>query len=331
MLLPFFLPFLLPFLPFSHPYPEQALGNLDFPDPSITYDPRTQKWYSFATQSASIHVQAASSPFFFPSTWSLLPKVDLLPVPGKWVNSVNPLIWAPDVHYINSSSTGQKWIMYYSGLLSGSEYHCVGAAVSYTGILGPYEAGDEPYICPVEQGGAIDASGYEEDGKRYVVYKVDGSAKGPGGPCGNGIPPGEPTPLRLQEVYWDDGVTKIGEEVELLDRDSELDGPLIEAPNLVKIEGKWVLFYSSHCYNSGDYDVKYAVSEEGVKGPYVRGGQLIGKLRGNFGFRSPGGASAVVLESGRGGMVFHADCGVGRCMWETEWVMGRDGVVGVVE
>ncbi|KAK3985054.1 family 43 putative glycoside hydrolase [Cladorrhinum sp. PSN332] len=323
---------LLPFLPFTTPAPQTTLGNLDFPDPSITYDPTTQKWYAFATQSDSIHVQVATSPSFPVSTdWTYLSHTDILPVPGKWVNPCSPRIWAPDIHFLNSTQT---WIMYYSGLLSGSGYHCIGTAVSNTSILGPYTAHDEPFVCPTPEGGAIDASGFlnEEDGTRYVIYKVDGSAKGPGGPCGNGIPPGEPTPFRLQQVDPDDGVTKIGDEVEVLDRDPELDGPLIEAPSLVKVGSRWLLFYSSHCYNSEDYDVKYAVSENGVKGPYVRGGQLIGKEKRDFGFVSPGGASGIVVDqSGKGAMVFHADCPAGRCMYETEWVMGIDGIVGVVE
>ncbi|KAK4160084.1 glycosyl hydrolase [Cladorrhinum sp. PSN259] len=334
------------FLPFTTPTPLETLGNLDFPDPSVTYDPFTQKWYAFATQSNTIHVQVASSSSFpgaNPSKWEYLPQTDLLPVPGKWVNSTAARIWAPDIHFINATQT---WVMYYSGLLSGSEYHCVGVAVSNTSsILGPYTAEEEPFACPASEGGAIDASGFydREEGTRWVIYKVDGSAKGPGGLCGNGVPPGEPTPFRLQQVDAKDGITKIGEAIEVLDRDPEVDGPLIEAPSLVKVGGgggggggcgaKWVLFYSSHCWNSDEYDVKYAVSQRGVKGPYERRGQLIGKKREDFGFVSPGGASAIVVENdgGGGAMVFHADCPAGRCMYEAEWVIGVDGIVGVVE
>lgn len=40
-------------------------------------------------------------------------------------------------------------------------------------------------ICPLSQGGAIDASGYDDNGQRYVVYKVDGNSIGHGGACGN--------------------------------------------------------------------------------------------------------------------------------------------------
>jgi hypothetical protein len=50
-------------------------------------------------------------------------------------------------------------------------HHCVGAATSDT-ILGPYTAQDSPLFCPLSQGGAIDASGYNDKGQRYIVYKV---------------------------------------------------------------------------------------------------------------------------------------------------------------
>ncbi|KAK4462374.1 glycosyl hydrolase, partial [Cladorrhinum samala] len=268
---------LLHLFPLSTAHPQSTLGNRNFPDPSITYDPSTDKWYAFATQSDDdIHVQVASSSSFpSGSDWTYLPRTDILPVPGKWVNSSQPEIWAPDVHFVNSSSSG-KWVMYYSGLASGSGYHCIGtastASSSNASILGPYTADDEPFACPTSKGGAIDASGFydEQDDARWVVYKVDGSAKGPGGPCGNGLPPGEPTPFMLQRVDARDGVTKVGEPIQILDRDPELDGPLIEAPSLVKHVARgggddddddnnddhgrggdrWVLFYSSHCFNS---------------------------------------------------------------------------------
>ncbi|KAK0732496.1 glycosyl hydrolase [Apiosordaria backusii] len=283
--------------------PRAALGNLDFPDPSITFDPVTSKWYAFATSGNTNNVQVASSPSFpsFTSAgarWTYLSKLDLLPTPGDWVNDTLPLIWAPDIHYIEPS---KAYVMYYSGLLSGSPYHCIGVAVSRTSILGPYTAHPTPFACPDHDGGAIDSSGFldTETNKRYVIYKVDGSAKGKGGPCGNGDKPGFPTPFKLQEVDITDGFTPIGPATTILDRIPDIDGPLIEAPSLVKTkkEGKYVLFYSSHCYNTLDYDVRYAVAED-IKGPWKRMGELIGRETQDYGFAAPGGR---VRCRGRGG------------------------------
>ena len=61
---------------------------------------------------------------------------------------------------------------YYSASTSmNTAHHCIGAATSTT-ILGPYTAQDDPLFCPLSQGGAIDASGYNDSGQRYIAYKV---------------------------------------------------------------------------------------------------------------------------------------------------------------
>lgn len=92
------------------------------------------------------------------------------------------------------------------------------------------------------------------------MYKVDGNSMGNGGVCGNTVEPIQSTPIMLQRVAGD-GVTLLGPPVQLLDREDE-DGPLIEAPALVRAPGGWyVLFFSSGCYNSDSYDVGYAIAE----------------------------------------------------------------------
>lgn len=76
-------------------------------------------------------------------------------------------------------------MLYYSAsVASDPSKHCVGAATSNY-ILGPYVPMPETLFCDLSRGGAIDAAGYEENGQRYVVYKVDGNSIGNGGDCGN--------------------------------------------------------------------------------------------------------------------------------------------------
>jgi len=122
----------------------------------------------------------------------------------------------------------------------------------------------------------------------------------------------------------DDWTTPIGPAIQILDR-TDADGPLVEAPNLTRTsDGTYVLFYSSHCYSSAQYDVKYATARD-IKGPYVRGGTLI-KSGDLGGLVSPGGASSV---PGGSSLVFHANCGAGRCMYTTPVAFsGGKGAVG---
>jgi len=167
-----------------------------------------------------------------------------------------------------------------------------------------------PIIRSSGKGGAIDPAGFRDhDGKRYLVYKVDGNSLSPGGPCGNGGNNKVPTPLMLVELEGD-GVIPKGDPVVLLDRE-ERDGPLIEAPSLAKLrDGTYSLFYSSNCWNSPYYDVALATSRN-VWGPYTKRPQSMMKT--GFGnLTAPGGAS---ISSDGLHMVFHANHPSGRAMF----------------
>ncbi|KAH8882855.1 glycosyl hydrolase family 43 protein [Thozetella sp. PMI_491] len=296
---------------------KSAVVSRDFPDPAIVQDTDGQ-WYTFATagNGNNIQVAKASSPG---GPWTYLNQ-DALPSTGDWTTGANS--WAPDVRVLGSG----KYVMYYSGeLASDTRFHCVGTATA-SSILGPYTPSADPLTCPESQGGAIDPSGFLDiaTNRRYVVYKIDGNSIGHGGSCNNGVEPFVATPLMLQEVQSGDGVTPIGDPVQLLDRTQEEDGPLVEAPNLIRTsDGTYVLFYSSHCWSSPEYNVNYALAKS-VTGPYTRSPKpLIGT--GDFGTTAPGGATSI---EGGGKMVFHANCAQGRCMFQADFaVVGANVIV----
>lgn len=81
-----------------------------------------------------------------------------------------------------------SFIMYFSATTTAdTSKHCVGAAKA-SSVTGPYTpTSDSALICPLAQGGAIDAATYKDPtgGQRYVAYKVDGNSIGHGGACGN--------------------------------------------------------------------------------------------------------------------------------------------------
>lgn len=134
-----------------------------------------------------------------------------------------------------------------------------------------------------------------------MVYKVDGNSFGGSGPCGHGD--GRfATPIMLQEVSASNGYSPIGEATTLIDR-SNGDGPLVEAPALVRSrEGVYVLFFGSNCYKTEWYDTAYATSRS-VSGPYLKAGKPLLKT-GTLGLFAPGGAD--VLEDGER-IVFHSN------------------------
>jgi hypothetical protein len=275
----------------------RQVTSSDFPDPALLYVNGVT--YAYSTNSGGKHIPVATSTDN--TTFSVLPSEDALPTLAAWENGDN--VWAPDVVQV-----GSNFIMYYaSGTLSSKgKYHCIGAA-SATTPLGPFTPiNDQPFICPdiPSTGGAIDPEGFLDPatGKRYVAYKQDGNAIGHGGSCGNGVEPKQATPIMLQEVSADDGVTLIGAPQPLLDRDAA-DGPLIEAPSLHRSdEGIYFLFYASNCYDSAEYFTSYATSTN-VWGPYVKAQRPLLKTGNGAGVIGPGGLD--VLAAGDGLVGFH--------------------------
>lgn len=108
-----------------------------------------------------------------------------------------------------------------------------------------------------------------------------------------------------------DGVTAVGAPVQILDR-TDGDGPLVEAPNLVRSkEGIYFLFYSSGCTRDSSYvsrphtptqtqrspltderqDIKYATAEH-VAGPYTRAGRPLLRT-GDWSLEAPGSPSVM--------------------------------------
>jgi hypothetical protein len=318
--------------------PIRAAIVANFPDPSIVYDNGT--WYAFATNSAAgilaepanftgdnvTNIQMATSSDFV--HWDPLDSNhDPLPVTGMWVTQGETAkppqipranVWAPA---LLQRTTDSKYVMYYSANRASKENvsvsmaepgsgnhpppHCVGAALS-RGLdpAGPYDPLNDTLACPVDQGGAIDPYGFRDaDGTNYLFYKVDGNNIGHGGTCGNTKAPIVPTPIMLQKLEAD-ATTASGEPFAVLNL-TDSDGPLIEAPAVVRSkEGVYFLFFSSGCTRAPTYDIKYATASS-ITGPYVRSGKPFLET-GDYGMYAPG--SVGIHEDGEGGfaMAFHA-------------------------
>lgn len=268
-------------------------------DPSIIKVGST--WYSFATNSGGRNIQISKSSDF--NTWNLLNE-DALPNLPSWANPNPSDTWAPDVSQLADGS----FVMYYTVRTSqDSQYHCVGAATSAS-ITGPYlPHTDEPLICDLSVGGAIDPAGYEENGQRYVLWKVDGNANpGNPGPCGAN---NNPTPLYIQPVS-SNGLTLQGSKSALVDNEGESDDGIVEAPSLAKSGSTYVLFFSSGCYSTTNYKVNYATSSSLTSG-YKRAANALFKS-GTQDLSAPGGAS---IDRDAKHLVFHANYDSGRALW----------------
>ncbi|KAB8255344.1 putative arabinan-endo 1,5-alpha-L-arabinase [Aspergillus pseudonomiae] len=286
----------------------------DFPDPSVIKT--DDGYYAFATSSHGVNTQIAHSADF--NTWKVLDGQDALPGPfPSWVNGSHPKVWAPDVIQRNDGT----FVIYYSAATSGTNSkHCVGAATS-SSVTGPYSPEQDVLACDKSKGGAIDAAGFkDDDGTYYVVYKVDGNSLNQGSEY-------HPTPIMLQKLK-SDAVTPDGDAVQLIDRD-DADGPLVEAPSLVKSGGQYYLSFSSNWYNTLKYDVSYAVAST-VTGPYTKASAPDAPLlvSGDSSDGGPlGGPGGSDFRQDGGAIVFHAfnngqNMTKGRGMWAANVKIG---------
>ncbi|KAL8766566.1 MAG: hypothetical protein Q9209_006709 [Squamulea sp. 1 TL-2023] len=281
----------------------------NFPDPSFLEFDNT--FYAFSTNNGKQNVPVARSPNFN-NNWTLLKNHDALPTLPTWTTGN---IWAPSVIRLSNGN----FVLYFSGTSRNDKRkHCIGAATS-SNIEGPYVPLDESLVCPLNDGGAIDASAFHDpiSQKLYLTWKVDGNSLGGGGPCGN-ADGSHSTPIRIATLNPSTGTSLTGSASTILDRDKN-DGPLIEAPSLAysTSEEMYLLFFSSNCYNGVLYDISYATAKN-VLGPYTKAKQPL-LVSGDHGGRlkSPGGAE-VSPDASR--IVFHGNREAGKPAVREMWV-----------
>ncbi|KAF1824812.1 glycoside hydrolase family 43 protein [Dissoconium aciculare CBS 342.82] len=349
----------------------------NFPDPSILYADGV--WYAYGTnigagvinegpsgtpskdhvRPAVANIQGATSVDFH--TWTLVPVSEQpLAHNGRWAArpSFEFKTWAPSV----MRRDDDRYVMYYSSTVNSSTPdphpghpipHCIGAALSHMSRpMGNYIPADEVLVCPMSEGGAIDAQPFRDhDGTFYLLYKIDGNNIGSGGECGNSVPALQNTPIMLQRLK-SDAMTLDGPPVQVLDREAE-DGPLVEAPinpisktdlapepGQTDSAGPYILFYSSGCTQTSSYTIRYAVAPN-LTGPYIRAPQPLlqtGISQGHH-FESPGSVGVARDErTGQWRMAFHArsqprnrEWGRVRAMYtaEVEFVRRGDAAGGV--
>ena len=259
----------------------QPVIDQDFPDPDVLLVAGT--YYAYATQRSdnSRNVQVATSTDL--TAWRVMPN-DVLPALPSWATSGRT--WAPDV-----SAVGSGFVMYLTAWDADSGLQCIGVATSDT-PLGPFEpATDKPLVCPERQGGAIDASSFEEnDGSRWLLWKNDGNC------CG------KPTWIHLQRLSRD-GLRIAGPATRLIREDQAWEGDLVEAPTLVRHDDEYVLFYSANSYGGEDYATGYAVADR-LQGPYRKADDAFLTTDGT-GVTGPGGQDVVVTPTGKSFVVVH--------------------------
>ena len=205
--------------------------------------------------------------------------------------------WAPEIHRV-----GDAYVAYFTAA-DAADRLAIGAAWA-TDPLGPYVDVGAPLV--QDALGVIDATFFaDDDGKRYLIYKVDGNSQG------------QPTPLYARALTADGRAFAPGSVRHqlLVNEPSTWEGGVIEAPWLVKRAGTYYLFYSGNVY-----DARYRTGvarAAALLGPYEKHGDPL--LSNNDRWVGPGHGTVVAVGDSDY-FVYHA--------WKAAVGGGHDGAAG---
>jgi len=254
--------------------------NANFPDPGVLKVGAI--YYTFATNTGGRNAPVVNSTDLV--HWSN--PTDALPTLPTWAKSGRT--WAP---YVARMADGVHYDIYYTAWskTDGRQHIGVGQSTNPGGPFTPI--GATPFVDQASLGGAIDPSVFtESDGKRYLVWKNDGNAIG------------QVTNVYIQQLS-PDGLSFVGSATPLLHNDQPWEGSLIEAPEILKHNDKYYLFYSANGYGSSAYAIGYAVSSS-LTGPYSKApGPWVSTVGNVIG---PGGESFTVGPDGNTWMLYHS-------------------------
>jgi arabinan endo-1,5-alpha-L-arabinosidase len=255
----------------------------DFPDPDVLLVDGT--YFVYATNIVGAdNVQLVRSRDL--DRWEFLP--DALPQLPAW--AAPNMTWAPEVAV---RPDGAGYVMYFTARHKASGRQCIGVATSET-PQGPFAPVDgEPLICPLHQGGAIDASTFRDsDGSFFVLWKNDGNC------CGLD------TWIHIQRTSAD-GLRLEGDPIRLIKQTQDWEGNLVEAPTLWEEDGWYYLFYSANYYGGDDYATGYARADD-LFGPYEKASKpLLSSTDEPEPIIGPGGQDVVRTDDGTR-LIYHS-------------------------
>jgi beta-xylosidase len=269
------------------PQPEETNATIEpaidenFPDPDVLEVDGT--FFAYSTESNNRNVQVATSTDLL--EWEIL-SADAFPVLPTWV--IPGKTWAPEVTEVSPGN----YVMYFTATNFQPAVQCVGVATA-TSPEGPFTAhGDAMLVCPVEEGGAIDATTVKDDDGLHLVFKNDGNSRG----LDTWI---QTAPLS------DDGLALTGPVEKLLKQTEEWEGELVEAPTITQHDGTFVMLYSANSYGNDLYGMGLATAPA-LLGPWEKQGDgaWFSTQASDNRIMGPGGQDLVRTDDGDF-LVFH--------------------------
>jgi hypothetical protein len=220
----------------------------DFADPFLLAEPKALFIYATNTDTANVPVTRILIGDAFNGDYL----GDAMPTLPSW--TVKGFQWAPSVW----ARPDGKFVLYYSTPapspgLAQPRKECISRALG-SAPEGPFvDDSTGPFICPLDEGGAIDPSPFVDGATPYLLWKADGNSEG------------LPTKIYSQQLSAD-GLSLVGPPNELITNDQPWEGDVVEGPSMVKVGSNYELFYSANDWNSSKYSVGLALCDS-VAGP----------------------------------------------------------------
>ncbi len=225
--------------------------DADFPDPFVL--PVGDALFAYATNTRHggrrLNIQVSRSADGV--SWS--DPREAMPAVPAWALASRPDLWAPEAIRL-----GERYVLYFSArhatrMRPDGRTLCVGAAVAAS-PEGPFVPQPQPLICGGPHG-VIDASPFRDGDRLWLYVKTDGN-------CCDAPTGVQALPLTA------DGLAPAGAPVALrgLAADWPWEGRVVEAPHMVKTEGRYLMFYAGNDYGGAHYATGYAICD-GPTGP----------------------------------------------------------------
>ena len=289
----------------------------DFPDPSVWFENGT--YHAYATSTGGRYIPMLTSTDL--TTWTARPAYEPDPYPDEVIDPafndalVAPASWARPLGYNHPHVSTDVWapgvvkiaetyLAFYSTLaaygdpeLRTPNRYCVSVATSAS-PLGPFvDNTNAPLVCDDDPGGSIDPDVFVDpaSGTAHLLWKSEGTR--------DAVPP------RLWSRELDASGLAFAPgsaAVQLLEAEQRWEFQIIENPSMVFHDGRYLLFYSAHYWQSRNYSI--AVAEcAGPLGPCARQREGEWPLLLSRGDQNgPGGADAFVHEDGSLRLLYHA-------------------------
>jgi arabinan endo-1,5-alpha-L-arabinosidase len=259
----------------------------DFADPTVLSVGGTYYAYSTASRygAKNFHVPVQSSRRLT-GGWSHAR--DAMPELPTWVDKTagEGSVWAPAV----TARGDDGYLLYFTAHSASQHIQCIGVARA-SAPEGPFHPiGSHPLVCQPGDADAIDPKPFTDtDGTHYLLYSASRQ--------GNAT-------IWLQRLNAD-GTETIGHRRAVIRADRAEEDHTVEAPTIVRHDGKYVLFYSGNAYNGGRYFINYATADA-LGDEFVKHqGEFLNQHTFDDAYQNPGGQD--VLHANRHDfLVFHA-------------------------